>query len=390
MNGSSTNPLGNTAQRGHPETDPDAETVANPVVDHLKSKIAAAGHVSVAEFMQSALGDADGGYYTTRDPFGVAGDFTTAPEISQVFGELIGLWCADTWQAMGSPRAFALIELGPGRGTLMSDALRALRQVPACRAAASVHMVETSPVLREIQQQALQGENITWHSALPDLGRTPVIFLANEFLDALPVEQYVKHGDNWCERVVAHDPAHDRFCFAIDRSKRLPLGAITRQLAQAEEGTIFEFAPAVRDFVSDMAHHILLNSGAGLIVDYGYTQHATGQTLQAVRKHKPVDPLERPGDCDLTAHVDFQLVGDTAQNAGTKVWGPVDQGAFLQRLGILERANILLKRANVSQAHQLRTAVTRLIAPAEMGTLFKAMAISHKGLSSLAGFDSDS
>lgn len=390
MNGSSTNSLGEAAHRNPTATDPGAEIAANPVVDRLKSRIAAAGHISVAEFMNSALSDQDGGYYTTRDPFGAVGDFTTAPEISQVFGELIGLWCADTWRAMGSPRAFALIELGPGRGTLMSDALRAMRQVPECRAAASIHLVETSPVLREIQQQALQGENITWHSNFPDLGRTPVIFLANEFLDALPVEQYVKHDGNWCERVVAHDETHDRFCFAIDRAKRLPLGAITRQLAQAEEGAIFEYAPAVRDFVSDMAHQIFLNSGAGLIVDYGYTQHATGQTLQAVRKHRPVDPLERPGDCDLTAHVDFQLVGETAQNAGAKTWGPVDQGVFLQRIGILERANILLKRANVSQAHHLRTAVARLIAPAEMGTLFKVMAMSDLRLSSLAGFDSDS
>lgn len=390
MNGSGTNPRGEVSHDNHPATEPSAESAANPVVDRLKSRIASKGHVSVAEFMQSALGDQDGGYYTTRDPFGAAGDFTTAPEISQVFGELIGLWCADTWRAMGSPRAFALIEFGPGRGTLMSDALRALGQVPECRAAASIHMVETSPVLREIQQQALQGENITWHSDLPDLGRTPVIILANEFLDALPVEQYVKHDGNWCERVVARDETHDRFCFAIDRAKRLPLGAITRQLAQAEEGAIFEYAPMVRDIVSDVAHHIFLHSGAALIVDYGYTHHATGQTLQAVRKHRPVDPLERPGDCDLTAHVDFQLVGETAQNAGSKVWGPIDQGVFLQRLGIHERANILLKRANVSQAHHLRTAVTRLIAPAEMGTLFKVMAMTDQRISSLAGFDSDS
>jgi NADH dehydrogenase [ubiquinone] 1 alpha subcomplex assembly factor 7 len=389
MNGSSTDHHDPAERPAPPADDPDSTPPDNPVVARLKARCAIAGHVSVAEFMKSALGDQDGGYYTTRDPFGAAGDFTTAPEISQVFGELIGLWCADTWRAIGSPPAFALIELGPGRGTLMADVLRALRQVPECRAAANIHLVETSPVLRDIQQNTLRDENITWHSSLPDHGRTPVIFLANEFLDALPVEQYIKHQGNWCERVVAHDAAHDRFCFAIDRSKRLPLGAITRQLAQAEEGEIFEYSPAVRNFVSDMAHQVFLYGGAGLIVDYGYTRHATGQTLQAVRRHRPINPLESPGDCDLTAHVDFQLVGDTARNAGVKVWGPEDQSVFLQRLGIIERTNILLKRADVSQAHHLRTAVTRLIAPAEMGTLFKVMAISGQRLSSLAGFETD-
>lgn len=390
MNGSTTDHPAQAAPQAPAGAEPDTRAADNPLVARLKARIAATGHVSVAEFMKTALGDKDGGYYTTRDPFGAAGDFTTAPEISQVFGELIGLWCVDTWRAMGSPRAFALIELGPGRGTLMSDVLRALRQVPECRAAANIHLVETSPVLRELQQNTLRGENITWHASFPDHGRTPVIFLANEFLDALPVEQYVKHRSNWCERVVAHDTVHDRFCFAIDRSKRLPLGAITRQLAQAEEGEIFEFAPAVREFVSDMAHQVFLYGGAGLIVDYGYTRHATGQTLQAVRRHRPIDPLESPGECDLTAHVDFQLVGETARNAGAKTWGPVDQGVFLQRIGIIERANILLKRANISQAHNLRTGVTRLIAPAEMGTLFKVMAMTDQRLTSLAGFETDS
>lgn len=386
MNGSSTDRV------PQPESQPPRGTIPdeNPLIARLKQRIAVHGPVSVAEFMKTALGDQNGGYYTTRDPFGAAGDFTTSPEISQVFGELIGLWCADTWRAMGSPRAFALIELGPGRGTLMSDALRALKQVPACLAAASLHLVETSPVLREIQQKTLEGENISWHTGLPDLGRIPVIFLANEFLDALPVQQYVKHNGSWCERVVAYDANHDRFCFALDRSKHLPAGPFTRHLVDAEEGSVFEFSPEARTAVADMAHQLFLKGGAGLIIDYGYTRHATGQTLQAVRKHRPVDPLETPGDCDLTAHVNFQLVAETAQAAGAKAWGPVDQGVFLQKIGILERANTLLKRANVVQAHDIRTAVTRLIAPAEMGALFKVMALSDKRITHLAGFESDS
>ena len=386
MAGSSTNHV----QQLEPQVPNTGIPDENPVISRLKQHITTHGPVSVAEFMETALNDQDGGYYTTHDPFGAAGDFTTSPEISQVFGELIGLWCADTWRNMGAPEAFALIELGPGRGTFMSDALRALRPVPACRAAASLHLVETSPVLREIQQQTLRGENITWHAGLPDFGRTPVIFLASEFLDALPVQQYVKHNGSWCERVVAYDATHDRFCFALDRSKPLSASSFIAHLVQAEEGSVFEFAPEVRSTVSDMAHQLFLSGGAGLIIDYGYTRHATGQTLQAVRWHRPVDPLETPGDCDLTAHVNFQLVAETAEAAGAKIWGPVDQGVFLQKIGIVERANTLLKRANVAQAHDIRTAVTRLIAPAEMGTLFKVMAMTDHRLAHLAGFESDS
>jgi NADH dehydrogenase [ubiquinone] 1 alpha subcomplex assembly factor 7 len=362
----------------------------NPVIARLKHRIRHNGPISVAEFMQTALGDADGGYYTTRDPFGAAGDFTTSPEISQVFGELIGLWCADTWQKMGAPAAFALIELGPGRGTLMADALRALHMVPACRAAASLHLVETSPVLREIQQTTLRGENIIWHSELPDLGRTPAIFIANEFLDALPVQQFIKLEGQWCERVVTLDDTHDRFCFGIHRRHKLPARDVTQHLKEAEDGSIFEHAPAVQSLVSDLSHQLFRNGGAGLIIDYGYTRHEIGQTLQAVRKHRPVDPLDTPGDSDLTAHVNFQLVTETAHSAKTKVWGPVDQGVFLQRLGIAERMNTLLKRANVVQAHDIRTAVTRLIAPAEMGILFKVLAITDDRISHLAGFETDS
>lgn len=385
MNGSQTDQVARPDASDTPPAVPDE----NPLIARLKDRISTHGPISVAEFMKTALGDQEGGYYTTRDPFGVAGDFTTSPEISQIFGELIGLWCADTWHAMGSPKAFALIELGPGRGTLMSDALRALRHVPACRAAASLHMVETSPVLREIQQETLRGENISWHRDLPDLGQTPVIFLANEFLDALPVHQYVKHNGSWSERVVAYDAAHDRFCFGLDRSRRLPPGPFTRHLVSAEDGSVFEFSPEVRSAVADMADRILGNGGAGLIIDYGYTRHATGQTLQAVRKHRPVDPLDTPGDCDLTAHVNFQLVAETAEAAGAKAWGPVDQGIFLQKIGIIERANTLLKRANVVQAHDIRTAVNRLIAPAEMGALFKVMALSDPRITQLAGFEPD-
>ena len=382
--------------RPHPGHDPLAPNKAgpaaakNPVTLRLTQRIRCDGPISVAEFMETALGDADGGYYTTRDPFGAAGDFTTSPEISQVFGELIGLWCANTWQNMGAPTDFALIELGPGRGTLMADALRALRMVPACRAAARLHLVETSPVLRQIQQTTLRGENITWHTELPDLGGAPAIFIANEFFDALPVQQFIKSDGQWCERVVTLDDTHNRFCFDINRRHRLPAQDVTQQLKDAKDGAIFEYAPAVQSMVSDLSLQLLENGGAGLIIDYGYTHHSIGQTLQAVRKHRLIDPLDTPGDCDLTAHVDFQLVAETARAAGTKCWGPIDQEVFLKKLGIIERMNTLLTRANVIQAHNIRTAVTRLIAPAQMGTLFKVLAITDDRILHLAGFETDS
>ena len=384
--------IGSTPKPENPNP-PDAEPASpapdNPVFARLKERIVRDGPVSVATFMKTALSDPEGGYYTTRDPFGAAGDFTTSPEISQMFGELVGLWCIDTWQNLGAPGAFALVELGPGRGTLMSDALRAMQQVPACGAAASIHLVETSPTLREIQQTTLRGANVTWHDSLPDLGRTPTIFLANEFLDALPVHQYVRMSGQWCERVVAYDRSRDRLCFALDRTSGLPIGDMARHLAHAEDGDTFEYSPAVRSMVSDIAHRLFLNRGAALIVDYGHTHHATGLTMQAVRRHRPIDPLDSPGECDLTAHVDFQLVADTARATGAKVFGPVDQGTFLQRLGIVERANHLLKRANVSQAHDIRTALNRLVSPKEMGVLFKTMTLTDQRLSAVAGFPAD-
>ncbi|MBO6783142.1 MAG: SAM-dependent methyltransferase [Alphaproteobacteria bacterium] len=384
--------IGSTPNPGNPpppEAGDAPDTPGNPVFGRLRERILRDGPVSVATFMQTALSDPDGGYYTTRDPFGVAGDFTTSPEISQMFGELVGLWCVDTWQKLGAPGAFALVELGPGRGTLMADALRAMQQVPACRSAASVHLVETSPTLREIQQRTLHANNVTWHTGLPDLGRTPTIFIANEFLDALPVNQYVKRDGRWCERVVAFDHERERLCFALDRTSGLPAGSVARELSGTRDGDTFEYSPSVRATVSDIAYHLFLNRGAALIIDYGHTRHATGLTMQAVRRHRPIDPLELPGDCDLTAHVDFQLVAETARAARTKVFGPVDQGAFLQRLGIVERANALLKRANVSQALDIRAALNRLISPKEMGVLFKVMAIGDEQIEHLAGFPAD-
>ena len=360
----------------------------HPVVRRLTRLISERGPISVAAFMEIALGDPDGGYYATRDPFGVEGDFTTAPEISQMFGELIGLWCADTWQRIGAPEAFALIELGPGRGTLMADAMRALAGLPDCRAAARIHLVETSPTLRDVQQKTLHGHDVTWHEALPAPGDIPAIFIANEFLDALPIRQFVKAGDAWCERLVGHDPANDAFAFVTGAPARPDAPQTARLRADAQAGDILEESPAVASVVGDIAAHIAARGGAGLFIDYGHRRTAIGETLQAVRQHRPVGPLDAPGSCDVTAHVDFQRVAAAAAIDGVRHLGPLDQGVFLQRLGIRERADILRRSADDRQTRDLHAALTRLIGPSEMGTLFKVMALCEHRIELLAGFDS--
>ena len=361
-----------------------------PVVRRLARLIAERGPISVAEFMAIALGDPEGGYYATRDPFGADGDFTTAPEISQMFGELIGLWCADSWQRIGAPNEFALIELGPGRGTLMADALRAMSGLPACRAAAHVHMVENSPTLRAAQQHALKDHDVTWHEQMPIVNGMPAILVANEFLDALPVRQFVKSSGAWRERLVDHDRAKDAFIFA-------PVGTATpvgphagHLLDAAAEGDILEESPAVVSVVGDIAAHIAAHGGAALFIDYGHRRTAVGETLQAVRQHRPIDTLEAPGTSDVTAHVDFQRVAEAASTKGARPLGPLDQGVFLQRLGIRERADKLRQKADDRQTRDLNAALTRLIGPSEMGTLFKVMALSEQRVELLAGFDSRS
>lgn len=360
-------------------------TDPNPVAHRLTELIAKSGPVSVATFMEIALADPDGGYYMTRDPLGAAGDFTTAPEISQMFGELIGLWCADTWQQLGAPDAFALIELGPGRGTLMADALRAMATVPACRAAARVQLVETSPVLRDAQASALSGADPAWHDTLPASDGMPTIVIANEFLDALPVRQFVKSGGRWRERQVTNGP-DGGFAFTMGDGK--PDAPEAPQLLEAAlDGEILETSPAIASVVGDISARIAADGGVALIIDYGHPHSAVGDTLQAVRRHRPVDPLDAPGTADLTAHVDFARVASASASTGLRSWGPVTQGVFLAQLGIHARADALRAGAGTRQERDIDAALARLIGPAEMGTLFKVLALSEQWIDRLAGFD---
>jgi NADH dehydrogenase [ubiquinone] 1 alpha subcomplex assembly factor 7 len=361
-----------------------------PLEAELRRIIAADGPISVATFMRLCLGHPVHGYYTTRDPFGRAGDFVTAPEISQMFGELIGLWAAAVWQLMGAPARLALVELGPGRGTLMADALRAARFVPAFAAALRIHLVETSPVLQRRQQDSLAAVDvpIAWHrepAAVPD---GPLIVVANEFFDALPVHQAVKTTSGWHERMVGIGP-DGALAFALHPDPIPGFAAILPGLlAAAPAGAVYEWRSG--DVGAEVARRVAQNAGAALVLDYGHRHSALGETLQAVGRHGFVDPLAAPGEVDLTAHVDFAALARIAQGAGARVHGPLSQGEFLRRLGIEARAAALRANATAAQAAEIDAALTRLTGPGRdaMGELFKAMAFADPKLGALPGFDS--
>ena len=338
--------------------------------ERLARAITLAGPIPVAQFMAAA----NAHYYATRDPLGKAGDFITAPEISQMFGELIGLWCADLWDRAGRPDSH-WVELGPGRGTLAGDALRSMAKAGL---APPVHLVETSPVLR-----AAQGERVphaTWHDAVDTLPTDrPLLIVANEFFDALPIRQLVRRGADWHERFVA---AQDTLFLPI-AGKPVPAAVIPEELRDAAPGAIIETCPAAVAIVRALSARIAAQGGALLVIDYGYDGPAIGDTLQAVRGHAPANPFEAPGEQDLTAHVDFATLAAAAQVAGATAWGPVAQGDFLVALGIDTRA-AALARAAPDRRDEIAAARTRLVG--DMGRLFRAMALTGRDWPLPAGF----
>ncbi|WP_150290954.1 class I SAM-dependent methyltransferase [Sphingobium estronivorans] len=348
------------------------------LAERLARQISAGGPISVAHYMA----EANQHYYGTRDPLGTAGDFTTAPEISQMFGELIGLCLADVWMRSGSRPETNYVELGPGRGTLASDALRAMANTALHP---QVHFVETSPSLRERQRALVP--NVLHHDAistLPEQG--PLLVVANEFFDALPVRQLVRTGNEWRERVVVRpDPDEpDRFA-PMSGYRRIESG-IPAIATDAPEGTILEMPLAGSAIALELAHRIARQGGAAIIVDYGYEGPATGDTLQAVRAHKFADPFLEPGESDLTTHVDFTMLGNMARQAGLRVTRTVGQGHFLRQLGIDARAG-QLSRTAPARADEVEAARCRLTADDAMGTLFKAMAWVHPDWADPAGFE---
>jgi NADH dehydrogenase [ubiquinone] 1 alpha subcomplex assembly factor 7 len=349
-----------------------------PLEAEIHRIIAFDGPIPVADYMRLCLAHPKYGYYVTRDPLGPLGDFTTAPEISQMFGELIGAWAAAVWRQMGAPR-LNLVELGPGRGTLMADALRAEKAIPEFRAATSIHLVETSPVLRTLQEKTLGADTPTaWHQRVEDLPDGPTIAIANEFVDALPVDQLVKDGDGWHLRMVGL--VDDRLSFVVSPDR------VPGREDDAPAGAILELR---RDQpFAWLARRIAQHGGAALIIDYGHVASGFGETLQAVRGHKFADPLSEPGQADLTTQVDFAALARTARREGASAHGPVTQGDFLRRLGIAQRAARLKQNATPQQAADIDAALARLTAPDQMGELFKVLAIGDPKLGPLPGFDS--
>ncbi len=353
-----------------------------PIERRIRERIARGGPIPVAEYMAIALGDPEHGYYRTRDPLGAGGDFITAPEISQVFGELIGLWCVVTWRAMDAPDPVRLIELGPGRGTLMVDALRAAAGVPEFTAAAAIHLVETSPALRDRQRDALAAARPTWHDEMGDIPDGPCLVIANEFFDALPVEQFERTPDGWRRRCIGVDDAAGTLCFVLSDGEWEP----PAPFRDAPPGVPCEVRPEADRLAGDIARRITRDGGAALIIDYGHAARAPGETLQAVRRHRFDDVLARPGLADLTAHVDFEALSEAARMAGADVHGPLAQGTFLDRLGLGARMRRLCDGAP-ERAEDIRSRCRRLSDPAEMGELFKVVAITPPGSAAPAGFE---
>jgi SAM-dependent MidA family methyltransferase len=361
-------------------------TESSPLQADIKRLIKTSGPMPVWRYMQLCLTHPEHGYYVSRDPLGREGDFVTAPEVSQMFGELLGLWAASVWRAMGSPATLRLIELGPGRGTMMADALRALRVIPPMYQTLSVHLVEINPVLHEKQKAALSGiKNVQWHANLDEVPPGPSIILANEYIDVLPIHQMVKREDGWHERVVE-----------LDRNGRLVYGAAAEPVPRfdallpslvraAPNGAIFEWRPDAE--IMNIAARVRDTGGAALIIDYGHLRSDAGDTFQAIARHSFADPLKSPGQADVTAHVDFQALARAAEDVGATVHGPVPQGEFLHRLGIEARAVSLMAKAAPDVSENISAALKRLTEGGRggMGSMFKVIGISDPNLTELVG-----
>jgi NADH dehydrogenase [ubiquinone] 1 alpha subcomplex assembly factor 7 len=354
-----------------------------PLADRLKQRIAREGPISVADYMEACLADARSGYYRTCQPIGAEGDFITAPEISQIFGELLGLWAVAAWQAMGEPSRIVIAELGPGRGTLVADALRAWRSLPKFLDSVSVALVEMSPSLREAQRETLSGSPapLHWYDRIDDVPDGALIVIANEFIDALPVRQFVRQGDLWRERRVTIG-SDGNFAFALGAAiDDSDLPADLRDL-DAPDGAIFETRPALSALLATLAARATKSPLAALFIDYGHAQSGFGDTLQAVHRHKYADPLAAPGETDLTAHVDFAAIKRNAATLGLNSYGPMPQGEFLLKLGLAERRDRLLQQARPEQREGIISGAARLASPAAMGVLFKMLVLTSSGLAS--------
>jgi len=353
----------------------------------IRRRIELGGPMPVAEYMTLCLLDPTHGYYTTHDPFGARGDFITAPEVNQMFGELIGIWASAVWKQMGAPENVRLIELGPGRGTMMKDALRSAQIVPEFRAAIVLHLVEISPALRAQQEKTLEGAGIpvTWHRSLVDVPKGPAIIFANEFFDALPINQAVKTERGWHERQIQIDPSGQLAFTTAPEPMPFFQNLLPPTLRAPRTGAVFEWRADTAGI--EVGRCVADNQGAALVIDYGHSETALGETLQAVGQHAYADPLTYPGHIDLTAHVDFQSLTRAVEAMGTVGYGPVEQSQFLRRLGIERRAAAL--KANAPRPAEIDRALERLIGRNRdaMGELFKVTAFAHPSVGVPPGFE---
>lgn len=346
----------------------------------LTRRIAKTGPITLAEYMAECLLHPEHGYYATRDPLGQAGDFTTAPEISQMFGELIGLSLAQSWLDQGAPAQFALAEAGPGRGTLMADIWRATKAVPGFHAAANLHLVEASPVLRAAQKRRLADAPAHWHETVDDLPRDcPLWFVANEFFDALPIRQFQRAETGWREVVIRCEAGQ----LAPALTDPAPLADLSYRLADTKPGDVVEICPSARPVMDTLADRIAAQGGAAILIDYGGWR-SRGDTFQALEDHAYADPFARPGHADLTAHVDFEALALAAPELTHSALTP--QGHLLAALGIETRARQLAQSMTPAQLETHHNAFHRLTSPQEMGTLFKALALVAPGAPLPPGF----
>mgnify|MGYP002620013070 CR=1 FL=1 len=362
-------------------TDPDGFNPAAHIASNLRARIAAQGPLPVSVFMMEALFDPMAGFYATRDPIGAGADFVTAPEISQMFGELLGLWAAQCWQDMGAPDPLVLAELGPGKGTMMADMLRAARAVPGFAGALKVSLVEASAALKMVQGETLAraGVPVGWAKSLETIPAGPAIIVGNEFLDCLPVRQAVRVDGQWRERCVApHPDDESRFAFVTGPVIAEDDPFIPDGLRASPDGTLVEMRPGDAQVVDALAARFSDHPGHALFIDYGPAVPEPGDTLQAIRAHRKVHPLEAPGTADLTARVDFGTMARRARAAGLGVYGPAGQGAFLNGLGIDRRA-AALAASRPDQRAVIARQLHRLTASEEMGDLFKVIAITAPG-----------
>ena len=361
------------------------------IADRLRERIAQGGPISVAAFMTQALFDPSEGFYATKDPIGAGADFITAPEISQMFGELIGLWIAQSWLDLGKPDPLQLVELGPGRGTMLADALRACRAVPGLLPAIQVTLIEASAALKAVQAATLgpSGAQIRWIDRLENVPPGPSIIVGNEFLDCLPLRQAIRRDGRWHERLIGLDNSDSgEFVFVLGPPLGPDEALIPERLREAADNSLVELRPGDRQIVDLLSSRFADHPGRALLIDYGPAQSEPGDTLQAIRAHRKVPPLEQPGTADLTARVDFESLTGCARDGGLTAYGPVEQGPFLLDLGIEPRAAVL-SQSKPGQRSVIARQVWRLTDEQQMGSLFKLVCFDSPGLATPPGFSAD-